>query len=147
LLAGAFLIAASGLLLAREARPAHHPQKEREVEMIRRIEAGLRMSQAVVHGNTVYLAGQVAEDPTAGVAGQTRQILAAVDRLLESAGSDKTRILSANVYLSDIATFAEMNSVWDQWVSKEHPPARATVEARLAAPQYKVEIQVVATCD
>jgi enamine deaminase RidA (YjgF/YER057c/UK114 family) len=104
------------------------------------------MSQAVIHGTTVYLAGQVAEDPSAGVAAQTRQILAAVDRLLESAGSDKTRILSANVYLSDIATFAEMNSVWDEWVSKEHPPARATIEARLAAPEFKVEVQVIAAC-
>jgi enamine deaminase RidA (YjgF/YER057c/UK114 family) len=104
------------------------------------------MSQAVVCGNTVYIAGQVAEEPTAGVAGQTRQVLAAVDRLLESVGSDKTRILSANVYLSDITTFAEMNSVWDEWVSKVHPPARATVEARLASPSFKVEIQVIAAC-
>jgi enamine deaminase RidA (YjgF/YER057c/UK114 family) len=102
------------------------------------------MSQAVIHGNTVYLAGQVAEDPSDSVAGQTRQVLAAIDRLLAEAGTDKTRILSATVYLADIGTFAEMNSAWDPWVSKEHPPARATVEAKLATPAYKVEVQVIA---
>jgi enamine deaminase RidA (YjgF/YER057c/UK114 family) len=112
--------------------------------MIKRLETGLRMSQAVVHGNTIYLAGQVAEDPSADVAGQTRQILAAIDRLLAAAGSDKTRILSATIYLADIGTFAQMNSAWDAWVPAGHTPARATVEARLAAPHYKVEIQVVA---
>lgn len=112
--------------------------------MIKRLETGLRMSQAVVHGNTIYLAGQVAEDPSADVAGQTRQILANIDRLLASAGSDKTRILSATIYLADIGTFAQMNSAWDPWVPAGHTPARATVEARLAAPHYKVEIQVIA---
>ncbi len=112
--------------------------------MIKRIEVGPRMSQAVVHGNSVYLAGQVADDPSADVAGQTRQILASIDRLLAAAGSDKTRMLSATIYLADIATFAQMNSAWDAWVPRGHTPARATVEAKLAAPQYKVEIQVVA---
>ena len=112
--------------------------------MIKRIEAGPRMAQAVVHGHTVYLAGQVADDPSADVAGQTRQVLASIDRLLAAAGSDKTRILSATIYLADIGTFAQMNSEWDAWVPRGHTPARATVEAKLAAPQYKVEIQVVA---
>lgn len=112
--------------------------------MIKRLEVGPRMSQAVVHGNTVYLAGQVADDPSADVAGQTRQVLASIDKLLAAAGSDKTRILSATIYLSNIGTFAQMNSEWDAWVPKGHTPARATVEAKLAAPQYKVEIQVVA---
>ena len=112
--------------------------------MIRRLHTGPRMSQAVIHGHTVYLAGQVASDPTKDVPGQTREVLDAIDRLLTEAGSDKTKILSATVYLADIGTFAEMNSVWDAWVSREHPPARATVEARLAAPAYKVEIQVIA---
>ena len=112
--------------------------------MIKRLETGLRMSQATVHGNTIYLAGQVAEDPSADVAGQTRQILASIDRLLAAAGSDKTRILSATIYLVDIGTFAQMNSAWDAWVPAGHTPARATVEARLAAPHYKVEIQVIA---
>ena len=112
--------------------------------MIERLQPGPRMSQAVIHGSTVYLAGQVATDPTANVAGQTRQILESIDRLLAESGSDKTRVLSATIYLADIGTFAEMNSVWDTWVSPQNTPARATVEARLASPVFKVEIQVVA---
>ncbi len=112
--------------------------------MIKRLETGPRMSQAVVHGNTVYLAGQVADDPSVDVAGQTRQILASIDKLLAAAGSDKTRILSTTIYLANIGTFAQMNSEWDAWVPQGHTPARATVEAKLAAPQYKVEIQVIA---
>jgi enamine deaminase RidA (YjgF/YER057c/UK114 family) len=78
------------------------------------------------------------------VAGQTRQVLAAIDRLLDEAGTDKTRILSATIYLADIGTFAQMNSAWDTWVPQGHTPARATVEAKLAPPAYKVEIQVIA---
>ena len=112
--------------------------------MIKRLESGPRMSQAVVHGNTVYLAGQVADNPSMDVAGQTRQILASIDKLLAAAGSDKTRILSATIYLAEISTFAQMNSAWDAWVPQGHAPARATVEAKLAAPPYKVEIQVIA---
>jgi enamine deaminase RidA (YjgF/YER057c/UK114 family) len=112
--------------------------------MIQRLHTGPRMSQAVVHGRIVYLAGQVADDPSQDVAGQTRQVLAAIDRLLDEAGTDKTRILSATIYLADIGTFAQMNSVWDTWVPHGHTPARATVEAKLAAPAYKVEIQVIA---
>ena len=112
--------------------------------MIKRLESGPRMSQAVVHGNTVYLAGQVAGDPTVDVAGQTRQVLASIDKLLAAAGSDKSRILSATIYLAHIGTFAQMNAEWDAWVPQGHTPARATVEAKLAAPQYKVEIQVIA---
>ncbi len=111
---------------------------------ITRIESGKRMSQAVAHGSLVFLAGQVAPDPTPDVAGQTRQILGEIDRLLALAGTDKTRILSATIYLTDIATFPEMNVVWDSWVPQGHLPARATVEANLAAAVYKVEIQVVA---
>ena len=112
--------------------------------MIKRLESGPRMSQAVVHGNTVYLAGQVADDPSVDVAGQTRQILASIDKLLAAAGSDRTRILSATIYLAEIGTFAQMNSEWDAWVPQGHTPARATVEAKLATPQYRVEIQVIA---
>jgi enamine deaminase RidA (YjgF/YER057c/UK114 family) len=115
--------------------------------MIRRLHPGARMSQAVIHDHTIYLAGQVADDTNEGVEGQTRQVLAAIDALLAQAGSDRTKILTATVYLADISTFAEMNSAWDAWVSKEHPPARATVEAKLAAPAYKVEIQVIAARD
>lgn len=113
--------------------------------MIQRIQIGPRMSQAVVHGNTVYLAGQVAAEPNgADVAAQTKQILAAIDQLLATAGTDKTKILSATIYLADIGTFAQMNSVWDTWVPAGHTPARATVEAKLATPAYTVEIQVIA---
>ena len=111
---------------------------------IRRINPGPRMSQASVHGGLVFLAGQVADDASADVAGQTRQILAKIDAVLAEAGSDKSRILSTTIWLSDIGTFAEMNSVWDAWVDKASPPARATVEARLAAPAFKVEIAAVA---
>jgi enamine deaminase RidA (YjgF/YER057c/UK114 family) len=101
------------------------------------------MSQAVVHGNTVYLAGQVGE-PGKSVAEQTRGILAAIDRLLAEAGSDKSKILSAQIWLDDMRDFAEMNSVWDAWVDKDNPPARATGGAPLATPDYRVEIIVVA---
>lgn len=112
---------------------------------IQRIQPGPRMSAAVVHGNTVYLAGQVAKD-TAGrsVGEQTKEILSIIDSLLAEAGTDKSKLLMANIWLTDIATFQEMNAVWDAWVSPGNTPARATVEAKLAAPQYKVEIAVIA---
>ena len=111
---------------------------------IERIDRGPRMSQAVVHGDRVYLAGQVADDTSQDVAGQTRQILDKIEALLAKAGSSKENILTANVWLSDIGTFDEMNSVWDPWVSRENPPCRACVESRLATPAYTVEIMVVA---
>jgi enamine deaminase RidA (YjgF/YER057c/UK114 family) len=112
---------------------------------IRRIGAGPRMSKAVVHGNTVYLAGQVADKTKgASVADQTKEIVGIIDELLKEAGSDKTKILSATIYLSDISTFPQMNSVWDTWVVAGETPARATVEAKLAAPEYTVEIAVIA---
>ena len=112
---------------------------------ITRLHAGPRMAQAVIHGDTVYLAGQVADAAKGGsVAEQTKEILASVDRLLQEAGSDKTKLLSTTIYLADIATFAEMNAVWEAWVPVGHPPARATVEAKLAAPAYTVEIACIA---
>jgi enamine deaminase RidA (YjgF/YER057c/UK114 family) len=112
---------------------------------ISRLHAGPRMSQAVVHGTTIYLAGQVADKAKGkSVAEQTKEILAAIERLLSEAGSDKTKILSATIYLANIATFAEMNAVWDAWVPAGHAPARATVEAKLAAPDYTVEIACIA---
>ncbi|MEF9605437.1 RidA family protein [Paracoccus sp. PXZ] len=110
---------------------------------IKRIETGPRMSQAVVHNGTVYLAGQVGK-PGESVTEQTREVLAQIDRLLAECGSDKTRILSAQVWLADMADFAEMNAVWDGWVAPGHAPARATGESALATPDYKVEIIVVA---
>jgi enamine deaminase RidA (YjgF/YER057c/UK114 family) len=111
---------------------------------IKRLHVGPRMSEAVVHNDTVYLAGQVAEDPSQDTAGQTKQILDAIDRLLAECGSDKTKILSAQIFLADIADFAAMNAMWDVWVPAGHTPARATVESKLAAPKYRVEIKVVA---
>ena len=110
---------------------------------IKRFETGQRMSGAVVHNGTVYLAGQVGE-PGSDVAGQTREALAEVDRLLALVGSDKTRILSTQIWLADIADFATMNAVWDEWVAPGHAPARATGESKLAAPEYKVEVIVTA---
>lgn len=112
---------------------------------IQRIGAGPRMSKAVVHGDTVYLAGQVADKTKgASVADQTAEILAMIDDLLAQAGSDKTKILSATIWLTDMSTFPEMNSKWDAWVVQGATPARATVQANLAAPEYKVEIAVIA---
>ncbi len=111
---------------------------------IKRIGVGPRMSQAVIHGDTVYLAGQVAANPVPSVARQTKQILGQIDKLLKEAGSNKSKLLKANIWLSDIRSFDEMNEVWDAWVSKDNTPARATVEARLAGEQYLVEIMVVA---
>ncbi|WP_315741101.1 MULTISPECIES: RidA family protein [unclassified Bradyrhizobium] len=112
---------------------------------IQRFEIGPRMSQVVVHGNTVYLAGVVAQK-TAGesVTKQTEEILSIIDGHLAKAGTDKSKLLSATIYLTDIKTFGEMNAVWDGWVSAGNTPARATVEAKLAAPQYTVEIMVIA---
>ena len=101
------------------------------------------LSQAVVHGNTVYLSGQIARSGES-VRDQTIDILAQIDDLLAEVGSDKSKLLSANIWLVDIATFSEMNDVWNDWVEPGMPPARATVEAKLAAPQYLVEIMAVA---
>src|SRR5690606_39052499 len=109
---------------------------------VRRIDVGPRMSQIVIHGNTVYLAGQTGEGE--GVAAQTKDILATIDELLAKAGTDKTKILQAIIWLSDMSTFAEMNAVWDSWVPQGNTPARATGEAKLAAPEYKVEIIITA---
>ena len=101
------------------------------------------MSQAVVHNGTVYLAGQVGK-PGASVTEQTTEVLAQIDRLLAECGSDKTRILSAQIWLASMGDFAEMNAVWDGWAPQGHTPARATGESALATPDYKVEIIVVA---
>lgn len=111
---------------------------------IKRLHPGRRMSEAVIHNGTVYLAGQVAEDPEQDITGQTGQVLAAIDRLLAEAGSDRSRILQAQIYLADMADFPAMNAVWDAWVPEGQTPARATVESRLATPAYRVEIKVIA---
>ena len=112
---------------------------------LKRIEPGNRMTAAIVHDGRVFLAGQVADRSRGrSVREQTAEVLQHIDTLLKQAGSDKTRILTANIWLSDISTFAEMNAVWDAWVVPGRTPARATVEAKLAAPEYKVEIMVTA---
>ena len=112
---------------------------------IQRHEAGPRMSKAVVRGDTVYLAGIVADAPKGkGMAEQTKSILSQIDGFLAQAGTDKSKLLSANIWITDMAKFAEMNAVWDAWVSSGNTPARATVEAKLASPDYLVEIMVVA---
>jgi enamine deaminase RidA (YjgF/YER057c/UK114 family) len=112
---------------------------------IERHDVAARMSKAVVNGNTVYLAGIVADKAKGGsVTDQTRDILSQIDGFLAKAGTDKSKLLSANIWITDMANFAEMNAVWDGWVSPGNTPARATVEAKLAAPDYKVEIMVVA---
>ena len=103
------------------------------------------MSQAVRHGGVVYTAGQVAQGaPGESVAAQTQDILARIDSLLAEAGTDKSKALMATIWLADIATFNEMNEVWDAWVAPGNAPVRACVEAKLAAPKFTVEIQVVA---
>ena len=111
---------------------------------VQRFHTGKRMSDAVTCNGIVWLAGQVADDTTQDAAGQTRQVLAAVDRLLGDVGTDKTNLLSANIFLADMADFAAMNSVWDAWIADAGKPARATVQAALARPEWKVEIVVTA---
>ena len=113
---------------------------------IERRHVGKRLSQLVIHraAGLCWLAGQVAEDPKASAEAQVRQVLAQIDRLLAEAGSDKSKIVSATIYLPSMADFVTLNAVWEAWVPAGQTPARATVEARLAGPDYKVEIQVVA---
>lgn len=107
---------------------------------IKRIECGPRMSRAVVANGMVYLSGLTADDTSADVKGQTEQILAKIDKYLKEAGTDKSKIVSANIWLSDIRTFNQMNKAWDAWVSQGNTPARATVQSELATPQLQVEI-------
>lgn len=111
---------------------------------IQRLHVGPRLSEVAVHNGVVYLAGQVADDPSQDMAGQTRQVLDAVDRLLAEAGSDKTMILQATIFVASMAEFAAMNAVWDKWVVAGQTPPRATVEAKLAKPEYRVEVKIIA---
>jgi enamine deaminase RidA (YjgF/YER057c/UK114 family) len=112
---------------------------------ITRHETGPRMSQVVIHGDTVYLAGVVARNASGkSMTEQTKDVLATIDGYLEQAGTDKSKLLSANIWITDMAKFNEMNAVWDAWVAPGHTPARATVEAKLAAPAYTVEIACIA---
>ncbi|WP_028920277.1 RidA family protein [Pseudoxanthomonas suwonensis] len=112
--------------------------------MIQRFEIGPRLSEMAIHNGVAYLAGQVPEDPTKDIVGQTREVLEAIDALLAQAGTDKSKILRAEIFLADIADFQGMNHAWDEWVVPGHTPPRATVQARLARPEWKVEIVVTA---
>ena len=111
---------------------------------IKRHHVGKRLSDMVVHGNTVYLAGEVPDDTTKDITGQTAEVLAKIDKLLAQVGSDKSRLLSAQIFLPDMADFAGMNKAWEAWVIPGQTPARATIEAKLANSAYKVEIMCVA---
>lgn len=105
---------------------------------------GPRLSEAAIHNGVVYLAGQIAEDTTQNIDGQTREVLGHIDRLLAEAGSDKSRILMCQIYLADIKDIAAMNAIWDEWVPAGHTPPRATVQAALARPELLIEIVVIA---
>lgn len=111
---------------------------------IQRFDVGPRMSEMAVHNGVAYLAGQIAEDGSQDISGQTRRVLAAVDALLARAGSHKGRVLRAQIFLADLADFAAMNAVWEAWVTPGHTPPRATVQAALARPEWKIEIVVTA---
>lgn len=111
---------------------------------IKRLYVGKRLSEVALHNGTIYLAGQIADDTTQDIVGQTREVLGHVDRLLAEAGSDKSCILSCQIYIADMQHFAGMNEVWDDWVTQGHTPPRATVEAKLANPACLVEIVIIA---
>lgn len=111
---------------------------------ITRYDAGPRMAEMTVHNGVAYLAGQIAEDGSQDITGQTRQVLAAIDALLARAGSDKTKVLRAQIFLANLADFAAMNAVWEGWVVPGQTPARATVQAALAKPEWKIEIVITA---
>ncbi|OGB22995.1 MAG: hypothetical protein A3I66_08190 [Burkholderiales bacterium RIFCSPLOWO2_02_FULL_57_36] len=111
---------------------------------IKRLHVGKTLSEAAIHNGTIYLAGQIAEDTTHNIDGQTREVLDHVDRLLAEAGSDKTRILMCQIYISDVKDFDSMNEVWNAWVADGNSPPRATVEAKLVKPEILVEMVVTA---
>jgi enamine deaminase RidA (YjgF/YER057c/UK114 family) len=111
---------------------------------IQRFNTGKRLSEAVVHGDTVYLAGEVPDDGAKDIGGQTEEVLAKIERILKQVGSDKSKLLSAQIFLPSMADFAGMNAVWEKWIVAGQAPARATIEAKLANPAYKVEIMCVA---
>ena len=113
---------------------------------MKHIDAGARLSEAVVYGGIAYLAGQVPEDTSLDAYGQTKQVLQFIDNLLEQSNSDKSRILRAEIFLADMSDYAEMNRAWDEWVIAGAAPARSTVEAKLANPEWKVEIVITAAC-
>lgn len=111
---------------------------------IQRFNVGKRLSEVVVHGNTVYLAGEVPDDTSKDITGQTEEVLGKIDKLLKQVGSDKSKLVSAQIFLLDMKDFAGMNVAWEKWIIPGQTPARATIEAKLANPAYKVEIMCVA---
>jgi len=111
---------------------------------LRRFHVGDRMSEMTIHNGTVYLAGQIAEDGTQDIRGQTAQVLAAIDKLLAEAGTDKAHILRCQIFIKDLADFPAMNEVWEDWVAPGDAPPRATVQANLAKPEWKIEMVVTA---
>jgi enamine deaminase RidA (YjgF/YER057c/UK114 family) len=111
---------------------------------IKRLHVGKTLSEAAIHNGTIYLAGQIAEDLTQDISGQTREVLGHIDRLLAEAGSDKTRILMCQIFIADLNDFDAMSAVWNEWVAEGNSPPRATVQAKLAKPEWKVEMVVTA---
>ena len=112
--------------------------------MVQRFDVGTRLSEMAVHNGVCYLAGQVAADGTQDITGQAQQVLAAIDALLARAGTDKSKILMCQIFVVDLAEFPALNAVWEQWVAPGNAPPRATVQARLAKPEWKVEMVVTA---
>jgi enamine deaminase RidA (YjgF/YER057c/UK114 family) len=112
--------------------------------MVQRFDVGTRLSEMAVHNGVCYLAGQVPTDATQDMAGQTTQVLAAIDALLARAGSDKSKLLMCQIFITDLADFPAMNAVWETWLPAGHAPPRATVVARLAKPDWRVEIVITA---
>jgi enamine deaminase RidA (YjgF/YER057c/UK114 family) len=111
---------------------------------VQRHNVGKRLSEIVVHNGTVYLAGEVPDDTSKDITGQTEEVLAKIDKLLKQVGTDKSRIISAQIFLRDMGEFAGMNAAWENWVVPSQTPVRATIEAKLANPEYKVEIMAIA---
>ena len=116
----------------------------RNIMDIKRLHVGKTLSEVAIHNGTIYLAGQIAEDTAHNIEGQTREVLGHIDRLLNEAGSDKTRILMCQIYISDVKDFNSMNEVWNEWVAAGNSPPRATVEAKLVRPEILVEMIVTA---
>ena len=112
--------------------------------MVQRFDVGTRLSEMAIHNGVVYLAGQIPEDPHQGIEGQTQQVLAAIDKLLARAGTDKSKLLTVQIFLVDLKDFEAMNKVWDAWVVPGHTPPRATVQAHLASPKWRLEVVATA---
>jgi enamine deaminase RidA (YjgF/YER057c/UK114 family) len=112
--------------------------------MVQRFDVGARLSEMAIHNGVVYLAGQIPEDPNLGIEGQTQQVLDAIDKLLARAGTDKSKLLMVQIFLVDLNDFAGMNKVWDDWVVPRHTPPRATVQANLASPKWRIEVVATA---